>query len=145
MFCHLYWHTIWPKVFCLCRSGFTRWRNWCETENYKSIGRSYLCVCETMSKWKELSDFDCGIIVWCHRCGKSVRDISDILYKSKSTVRAIVKWKSGTASTFRSSEPEENRIEPLNKIIARPHWLKLLKSLKVHQKLVLAAGLLVER
>ncbi|GFS84182.1 HTH_Tnp_Tc3_2 domain-containing protein [Trichonephila clavipes] len=47
-----------------------------------------------MSKSKELSEFDRGIIAGCHLCGKSVREIADILQKPKSTVRdVIVKWK----------------------------------------------------
>ena len=31
-----------------------------------------------------VSDFDRGIIVWCHLCGKAVREISAILQKPKS-------------------------------------------------------------
>jgi transposase len=47
-----------------------------------------------MSKSKELSEFDRGSIVGCHLCGKSVREIADILQKPKSTVSdVIVKWK----------------------------------------------------
>ncbi|GFV79835.1 hypothetical protein TNCV_1726601 [Trichonephila clavipes] len=47
-----------------------------------------------MSKSKELSEFDRGSIVGCHLCGKSVREIADILQKPKSTVSdIIVKWK----------------------------------------------------
>ncbi|GFX92294.1 hypothetical protein TNCV_1112211 [Trichonephila clavipes] len=38
-----------------------------------------------MSKSKELSEFDRGSIVGCHLCGKSVREIADILQKSKTT------------------------------------------------------------
>ncbi|GFX53294.1 transposable element Tc1 transposase [Trichonephila clavipes] len=47
-----------------------------------------------MSKSKALSEFDRGSIVGCHLCGKSVREIADILQKPKSTVSdVIVKWK----------------------------------------------------
>ncbi|GFW76460.1 regulator of chromosome condensation 2 [Trichonephila clavipes] len=47
-----------------------------------------------MSKSKELSEFDCGSIVGCHLCGKSIREIADILQKPKSTVSDIIsKWK----------------------------------------------------
>ncbi|GFU02840.1 regulator of chromosome condensation 2 [Trichonephila clavipes] len=57
-----------------------------------------------MSKSKELSEFDRGSIVGCHLCGKSVRDIADILQKPKSTVNdVIVKCKS------RGSEMAEKR------------------------------------
>ncbi|GFU05233.1 uncharacterized protein TNCV_575491 [Trichonephila clavipes] len=38
-----------------------------------------------MSKSKELSELDRGSIVGCHFCGKSVREIADILQKPKST------------------------------------------------------------
>ncbi|GFU52893.1 hypothetical protein TNCV_1142101 [Trichonephila clavipes] len=57
-----------------------------------------------MSKSKELSEFDRGSIVGCRLCGKSVREISDILQKPKSTVSDIVmKWKR------RGSETSEKR------------------------------------
>ncbi|GFT26921.1 transposable element Tc1 transposase [Trichonephila clavipes] len=57
-----------------------------------------------MSKSKELSEFDRGSIVGCHLCGKSVREIADILQKTKSTVSdVIVKWKR------RGSETTEKR------------------------------------
>ncbi|GFV42425.1 transposable element Tcb1 transposase [Trichonephila clavipes] len=47
-----------------------------------------------MSKSKELSEFDRGSIVGCHLCGKSVREITDILQKPKSTVSDVIgKWK----------------------------------------------------
>ncbi|GFW27376.1 transposable element Tc1 transposase [Trichonephila clavipes] len=47
-----------------------------------------------MSKSKELSEFNRGSIEGCHLCGKSVREIADILQKPKSTVSdVIVKWK----------------------------------------------------
>ncbi|GFY18516.1 uncharacterized protein TNCV_2397431 [Trichonephila clavipes] len=38
-----------------------------------------------MSNSKELNEFDRGSIVGCHLCGKSVREIVDILQKPKST------------------------------------------------------------
>ncbi|GFX40671.1 transposable element Tc1 transposase [Trichonephila clavipes] len=38
-----------------------------------------------MSKSKKLSEFDRGSIVGCHLCGKSVRQIANILLESKST------------------------------------------------------------
>ncbi|GFW24546.1 regulator of chromosome condensation 2 [Trichonephila clavipes] len=57
-----------------------------------------------MSKSKELSEFDHGSIVGCHLCGKSVREIADILQKPKPTVSdVIVKWKR------RGSETAEKR------------------------------------
>ncbi|GFW96969.1 uncharacterized protein TNCV_4801821 [Trichonephila clavipes] len=57
-----------------------------------------------MSKSKELSEFDRDSIVGCHLCGKSVREIADILQKPKSTVSdVIVKWKR------RGSETAEKR------------------------------------
>ncbi|GFV39595.1 regulator of chromosome condensation 2 [Trichonephila clavipes] len=58
-----------------------------------------------MNNSKELSEFDRGSIVGCHLCGKSVREIADILHKPKSTVNdVIVKWKR------RGSEVAEKRI-----------------------------------
>ncbi|GFX00929.1 uncharacterized protein TNCV_4578951 [Trichonephila clavipes] len=57
-----------------------------------------------MIKSKELSEFDRGSIVGCQLCGKSVREIADILQKLKSTVSdVIVKWKP------RGSETAEKR------------------------------------
>ncbi|GFW94512.1 regulator of chromosome condensation 2 [Trichonephila clavipes] len=57
-----------------------------------------------MSKSKKLSEFDRGNIVGCHLCGKSVREIPDILQKPKFTVSdVIVKWK------LRGSETAEKR------------------------------------
>ncbi|GFW20819.1 transposable element Tc1 transposase [Trichonephila clavipes] len=57
-----------------------------------------------MSKSKELSEFDRGSKVGCHLCGKSVREIADILQKPQSTVSdVIVKWKR------RGSETAEKR------------------------------------
>ncbi|GFW42373.1 transposable element Tc1 transposase [Trichonephila clavipes] len=53
-----------------------------------------------MSKSKEISEFDRGSIVGCHLCGKSVREIADILQESKSTVSdVIVKWKRRRSET----------------------------------------------
>ncbi|GFU80711.1 RCC2 homolog [Trichonephila clavipes] len=58
-----------------------------------------------MSKSKELSEFDRGSIMGCYLCGKSVREIADILQKPKSTVSdEIGKWKR------RVSEMAEKRI-----------------------------------
>ncbi|GFV31915.1 hypothetical protein TNCV_2564181 [Trichonephila clavipes] len=58
-----------------------------------------------MNKSKELSEFDRGSIVGCHLCGKSVREIADILQKTKSTVSVVIeKWKR------RGSETGEKRI-----------------------------------
>ncbi|GFW29185.1 hypothetical protein TNCV_4132611 [Trichonephila clavipes] len=50
-----------------------------------------------MSKSKELSEFDCGMPPFC---GKSVREIAEILQKPKSTVsNEIVKWKRQDSET----------------------------------------------
>ncbi|GFY31080.1 regulator of chromosome condensation 2 [Trichonephila clavipes] len=57
-----------------------------------------------MCKSKSLSEFDRCSIRGCHLCGKSVREIADILQKPKSTVSdVIVKWK------CRGSETAEKR------------------------------------
>ncbi|GFX09187.1 regulator of chromosome condensation 2 [Trichonephila clavipes] len=57
-----------------------------------------------MNKSKELSELDRGSKVGCHLCGKSVREIADILQKPKSTMGdVIVKWK------HRGSETTEKR------------------------------------
>ncbi|GFS51197.1 regulator of chromosome condensation 2 [Trichonephila clavipes] len=57
-----------------------------------------------MSNPKELSEFERDSIVGCHLCGKSVREIADILQKPKPTVSdVIVKWKR------RGSETAEKR------------------------------------
>ncbi|GFV90660.1 hypothetical protein TNCV_2223761 [Trichonephila clavipes] len=57
-----------------------------------------------MSKSKELSELDRGRIVGYRLCGKSVREIADILQKPKSSVSdVIVKWKR------RGSEKAEKR------------------------------------
>ena len=62
-----------------------------------------------MSKSKGLSEFDRGSIVRYHLCGKSVREIADILQKPKSTVSdVIVKWKRRGSETAekRTGRPE---------------------------------------
>ncbi|GFV86278.1 uncharacterized protein TNCV_2093191 [Trichonephila clavipes] len=62
-----------------------------------------------MSKSKKLSEIDCGSIVGCHLCGKSVREIADILQKPKSTVSdVIVKWKrqGGEMAEKRAGRPK---------------------------------------
>ncbi|GFY24234.1 hypothetical protein TNCV_1012831 [Trichonephila clavipes] len=57
-----------------------------------------------MNKSKELSELDRGSKVGCHLCGKSVREITDILQKPKSTVSDVIeKWKR------RGSETAEKR------------------------------------
>ncbi|GFV21736.1 uncharacterized protein TNCV_3484331 [Trichonephila clavipes] len=43
-----------------------------------------------MGKSKELSEFDRGSIVGCHLCGKSVREIADILQRPKSNVSDVI-------------------------------------------------------
>ncbi|GFX20377.1 hypothetical protein TNCV_3487351 [Trichonephila clavipes] len=106
-----------------------------------------------MSKSKELSEFNRGSIVGCHLCGKSVREIADILQKPKSMVSDVmVKWKRRCSETVekRTGRPkilgERSRrtLKRVVKQIASPRWWKFLSSSKVHQELVLAAGLSVE-
>ncbi|GFW23487.1 transposable element Tc1 transposase [Trichonephila clavipes] len=81
-----------------------------------------------MSKSKELREFDRGSIVGCHLCGKSVREIADILQKPKSTVSdVIVKWKR------RDSERAEKRTgRP--KILGKRSRRTLKKVVKQNRK-----------
>ncbi|GFU39779.1 regulator of chromosome condensation 2 [Trichonephila clavipes] len=104
-----------------------------------------------MSKSKELSEFDRGSIEGCHLCGKSVREIADILQKPKSTVSdVIVKWKRRGSETAekRTSRPKilgERSRRTVKRVVKQnrsPSWWKFLRSFKVHQELVLAAGLI---
>ncbi|GFV16448.1 uncharacterized protein TNCV_1525941 [Trichonephila clavipes] len=69
-----------------------------------------------MSKSKELSEFDRGSIVGCHLCGKSVREIADILQKPKSTVSdVIVKWKRrGSETAEKRTASHKPNITPQN-------------------------------
>ncbi|GIY00659.1 transposable element Tc1 transposase [Caerostris extrusa] len=47
-----------------------------------------------MPRSSELSDFEKGIIIGYHKCGRSLRDISSDLKYSKSTVVYVIKkWK----------------------------------------------------
>ncbi|GIX90132.1 uncharacterized protein CEXT_35611 [Caerostris extrusa] len=47
-----------------------------------------------MPRSSELSDFEKGIIIGYHKCGRSLRDISSDLKYSKSTVTYVIKkWK----------------------------------------------------
>ncbi|GFW62863.1 uncharacterized protein TNCV_4452121 [Trichonephila clavipes] len=100
-----------------------------------------------MSKSKELSEFDRGSIVRCHLCGKSVREIADILQKPKSTVSdVIVKWKrrgSETAEkrTGRQKILGERSRRTLKRVVKQNHKSTLVETLrnsKVNQELVLA-------
>ncbi|GFV07080.1 transposable element Tcb1 transposase [Trichonephila clavipes] len=53
-----------------------------------------------MSKAKELSEFARESIVGCHLCGKSVREIADILQKPKSTLSNVIeRWKRRVSET----------------------------------------------
>ncbi|GFX17510.1 uncharacterized protein TNCV_3411101 [Trichonephila clavipes] len=75
-----------------------------------------------MSKSKELSEFDRGSIVGCHLCGKSVREIEDILQKPTSTVSdVIVEWKRrGTA--HKPDITPKNAKHRLQWCRAHRHW-----------------------
>ncbi|GFW77921.1 hypothetical protein TNCV_3911311 [Trichonephila clavipes] len=107
-----------------------------------------------MSKSKKLSEFDRGSIVRCHLCGKSVRGIADILEKPKSTVSdVIVKWERRGSETAEKrpgrpkilGERSRRTLKRVMKQICKPSWWKFLRSSKIHQELVLAAGLSIER
>ncbi|GFS53558.1 hypothetical protein TNCV_730201 [Trichonephila clavipes] len=103
---------------------------------------------------KELSELDRGSIGGCHLCGKSVRAIADILQKPKSTVSdEIVKWKrrgsemaeKGTGRPKILGERSRRTLKRAVKQIASPRGWKFIWNSEVHQELVLAAGLSVER
>ncbi|GFT93371.1 transposable element Tc1 transposase [Trichonephila clavipes] len=83
-----------------------------------------------MSKSKELSEFDRGSIVGCHLCGKSVREIADILQKPKFTLSdKIVKWKRRDSETAekRTGRPKIFGISVSSRTVRRE-----LKNLAFH-------------
>ncbi|KAF8791599.1 hypothetical protein HNY73_006441 [Argiope bruennichi] len=110
-----------------------------------------------MNKSKEPSECDCGSIVGCHLCGKSVREIENILLKPKSTVNGVIfKWKRRCSET---AEKRTGRLKKLGEtLVGRKNSEKgsetksqvlvggnlFPKNSKAHQALVLAAGLFVE-
>jgi hypothetical protein len=54
-----------------------------------------------MNRSRELSDFECGLVIGCHISNKSVRDIATLLQLPKAMPGdVIVKWKcEGTITT----------------------------------------------
>jgi hypothetical protein len=62
---------------------------------------SLLSSTSSMGRSRELSDFECGLVIGCHISKKSVRDITTLLKLPKSRVGdVIVKWKhEGTTTT----------------------------------------------
>ncbi|CAI9614278.1 unnamed protein product [Staurois parvus] len=58
-------------------------------------------ICERMSRSQQLSNFNCGTVIVCHLCNKSICYISLQLNIPRSTVCGIItKWKQlGTAAT----------------------------------------------
>ncbi|CAI9595316.1 unnamed protein product [Staurois parvus] len=47
-------------------------------------------ICERMGRSQELSEFNCGTVIGCHRCNKSIREISLLLNIPWSTVSGII-------------------------------------------------------
>lgn len=67
-------------------------------------------ICERMGRSKELTEFERGTVIGCHRCNKSVREISSLLDIPRSTVSGIIaKWKrlGTTATQPRSGRPRK--------------------------------------
>ncbi|CAI9555887.1 unnamed protein product, partial [Staurois parvus] len=58
-------------------------------------------ICERMGCSQELSDSKRGLVIGCHLCNKSIRDISWLLNIPRSAVSGIItKWKQlGTTAT----------------------------------------------
>ncbi|CAI9610398.1 unnamed protein product [Staurois parvus] len=63
-------------------------------------------ICEGMGHSQELSEFKRGVVIGCHLCNKSMREISLLLNIPRSTVSGIItKWKQlGTTATQSQSE-----------------------------------------
>ncbi|GFT92352.1 uncharacterized protein TNCV_3075561 [Trichonephila clavipes] len=99
-----------------------------------------------MSKSKKLSETDCGSIVECHLCGKSVREIADILQKPKSPVSdVIVKWKRQGSETAekRTGRPKilgEPSRRTLKRAVKQTHKSSLLE---ISQELKSSSGISV--
>ncbi|CAI9556231.1 unnamed protein product [Staurois parvus] len=47
-------------------------------------------ICERMRRSQELSEFKLGIVMACHLCNKSIREISLLLNIQRSTVSGII-------------------------------------------------------
>ncbi|CAI9610003.1 unnamed protein product [Staurois parvus] len=54
-----------------------------------------------MGHYQELSEFECGTVIGCHLCNKSIREISFPLNIPQSTGSSIItKWRQlGTTAT----------------------------------------------
>ncbi|CAI9563067.1 unnamed protein product [Staurois parvus] len=63
-------------------------------------------ISEKMGRSQELSEFKRGIVIGCHLCNKSIREISLLLNIPRSIVSGIItKWKQlGTTATQPQSE-----------------------------------------
>ncbi|GFU66558.1 transposable element Tcb2 transposase [Trichonephila clavipes] len=104
-----------------------------------SMGRRCeTCLAEAKSKSKELREFVRGSIVGFRLCGKSVREIADILPKLKSTTVSdvIVKWKRRGTETAekRTGRPKilgEHSRRTLKRVVKQNRkfrWWKFLRS-----------------
>ncbi|CAI9576699.1 unnamed protein product, partial [Staurois parvus] len=51
-------------------------------------------ICERMGRSQELSEFNCGTVIGCHLCTKSIYEISLLLNIPRFTLSGIItKWK----------------------------------------------------
>ncbi|GIY47762.1 transposable element Tc1 transposase [Caerostris extrusa] len=67
---------------------------WYVTDSVGRVGTASALVACKMPHSSELSDFEKGIIIGYHKCGRSLRDISSDLKYPKSTVAYVIKkWK----------------------------------------------------
>jgi hypothetical protein len=68
---------------------------------------SLLSSTSSMGRSREISDFECGLVIGCHISKKSVRDIATLLELPKSALGyVIVKWKrEGTTTKPRPGRP----------------------------------------
>ncbi|CAI9545491.1 unnamed protein product [Staurois parvus] len=71
-------------------------------------------ICERMDHSQEFSEFNCGTVIGCHLCNKSICEISLLLNISQSTVSGMItKWKQlGTTATQPQSGRPPKLTEP---------------------------------
>jgi transposase len=80
---------------CTCR--YTR-----RQKAGKAVCCSLLSSTSSMGRSGELNDFECGLVIGCHICKKSVMDIATLLKFPKSMVGDVtVKWKREGTTTMK--------------------------------------------
>ncbi|CAI9540946.1 unnamed protein product [Staurois parvus] len=86
-------------------------------------------ICERMGRSQELIDSKRGLVIGCHLCNKSIRDISWLLNIPRSTVSGIItKWKQLGTTAIRQPSGRPHKMTErgqrmLKRTVRRSHQL----------------------